>query len=170
MSHNIHNAEDISLVGIVQNRTGISVERCYQCGKCSADVRRLRKWVSRQVLFFVICKLGVQNPKRACSAVIVSGCVFPVKPVLHAVRWKSIFRNHWCSPCRISQTQTCQSKRKRYCIISHFVHRHDQAFWKNVGNGNGRRIQIAHRTFYAGYDCCARDVSQRQAFIVSRFP
>ncbi len=36
MSHNIHNAEDISLVGIVQNRTGISVERCYQCGKCSA--------------------------------------------------------------------------------------------------------------------------------------
>lgn len=36
MSHSSHSGEDTSLAGIVQNRTGISVERCYQCGKCSA--------------------------------------------------------------------------------------------------------------------------------------
>jgi heterodisulfide reductase subunit C len=36
MSHSSHSAEDHSLAGLIQNRIGIAVERCYQCGKCSA--------------------------------------------------------------------------------------------------------------------------------------
>jgi heterodisulfide reductase subunit C2 len=36
MSHSVQSKEDHSLAGVVENRTGISVERCYQCGKCSA--------------------------------------------------------------------------------------------------------------------------------------
>jgi heterodisulfide reductase subunit C2 len=36
MLHSSHSGEDASLVGVIQSRAGISVDRCYQCGKCSA--------------------------------------------------------------------------------------------------------------------------------------
>ena len=35
MSHHL-SVDDLSLAGLVNSRAGVSVERCYQCGKCSA--------------------------------------------------------------------------------------------------------------------------------------
>jgi len=81
-----------SLAGWIQHKSGISVQRCYQCGKCSAGCPASSDMdFAPSVLLRLLQLQNAESDQKVLSSYSIWLCLTCI-PVVHVVQWKLTFQ------------------------------------------------------------------------------